>query len=68
MDLIDMAWNVVEHWIKTDYNNNRDAAVSELGNLDECVMRVADCIEMNELADDFGDIILLSSNVELAGY
>lgn len=74
---IELAWDVIDHWVQTDYSNDKDAAIAELcdpkmrnapPNLDALALRISNCIESNDLAQYADDVILLSAKVELAGY
>ncbi len=75
--IIDLAWKVIDHWIKADYGNDKEEAIEELchpndyrypKNLDELALRIANTIEQNDFFRFADDIVLLAASVELEGY
>lgn len=74
---IELAWKVIDHWVKADYGNDKEAAIAELchpddyrypKNLDQLALRIVDTIEQNDFFQFADDIILLTASIELEGY
>ena len=77
MKTIDLAWKVIEHWTRVDYGGDKNKAANDLcdpgmrdapSSLDDCAVRIADCIDDNYLIQYSNDMLVLSSEIELAGY
>lgn len=52
MNIIDVAWKIIDHWIADDYDGDKAAMIDEAGNLDDYAMRITETIERYNLGTD----------------
>ncbi len=59
----DIALKIIDYWVENDYDGNKNKLISEVGNINDFVYKVALVIEENYL--DTTDIALCACQVEM---
>lgn len=64
-DWLDLAWEVINHWVENDYDNSLEKAADEMGDLNDLAIQIVSILEGGDFTmDDKDDMTWLSSQIE----